>query len=99
MRKVSHDRQKYQLLVAAAVAVSKEMFSNGLRLELASSVVMLTTGQRIAPRLTQHQGPAQTLNTVGLTTQLSLAKVDRELSQVLTPQQNPSDLLGLAFKK
>lgn len=99
MRKVSHDRQKYQLLVAAAVAVSKKMFSNGLRLELASSVVMLTTGQRIAPCLTQHQGTAQTLNTVGLTTQLSLAKVDQELSQVLTPQENPSDLLGLALKK
>lgn len=98
MRKVSHDRQKYQLLVAAAVAVSKEMFSNGLRLELASSVVMLT-GQRIAPCLTQHQGTAQTLNTVGLTTQLSLAKVDQELSQVLTPLENPSDLLGLALKK
>lgn len=66
---------------------------------LASSVIMLTTGQRIVPRLTQHQGPAQILNTVGLTTQLSLAKVGQELSQVLTPQENPSDLLGLAFKE
>lgn len=35
MKKVSHDRQKYQLLIAAAKAVSKEMFSNRLCLELA----------------------------------------------------------------
>lgn len=99
MKKVSHDRQKYQLLISAAEAVSKEMFSNGLCLELASSVVMLTTGQRSAPCLTQHQGPAQTLSTVDLTTQLSLAKVGQELPQVLTPQENPSDILGLAFKE
>lgn len=89
------DRQKYQLLVAASEAISKDG-QQWTPCRLASSVATLTTGQRTVPSLAHYQDYPNYGHC--WVNHFTLPYQDRSVFPSSSLQENLSDLLGLAAR-
>lgn len=89
------DRQKYQLLVAASEAISKDG-QQWTPYRLASCVVTLTIGQRTVPSLAHYQDYPNYGHC--WVNRFTLPYQDRSVFPSSSLQENLSDLLGLAAR-